>query len=79
MENNDTIFGTPKDLAKFKGQFIVFFSEDIEPEVLFSSFIAEEAYKRAEEIEKEQGRKPVVIRIQENLSNNIAQVLAMRF
>jgi hypothetical protein len=74
----ESTFNTPKNLSDFPGQFVVFFSEDENPVVLFNSFIYEEVYKKAEEIATEKGRKPLVIRIQENPQNNIAQILATR-
>lgn len=77
MENEGTILNTPANLADFKGQFVVFFTEDTNPTVLFNTFIAEEAYKKAEEIKNSQNREPVVFRVQENISNNISQVLEM--
>lgn len=79
MSAQEIISNTPKDLTEFKGQFIVFFSDDTEPKVLFSSFVAEEAYKKAEEIKSETGRGPIVIMVQENVADNISQILAMRF
>ncbi len=73
------ISNTPKDIETFRGQFIVFFSEDENPQVLYNSFLAEEAYKKAKEIEEQVGRTPVVFRVQENPVNNISQVLITRF
>jgi|GEM_PF-3346056 len=68
---------TPNNLNNFAGQFVVFFSEDENPVVIFNSFSAEEAYQKAEEIKKEQNREPIVVRVQENEDNNISQVLTM--
>lgn len=79
MDSQETIFNTPKNLEKFAGQFIVFFSEDKDPAVLFGSFIAEEAYKKAQEIKSRESREPVVFRVQENIKNNLSQVLSTRF
>jgi hypothetical protein len=71
-------FNSPKNLADYAGQFVLFFAEDEEPIVLFNTPVAEDAYKRAEEIKKAENREPVVIRIQENPQNNIAELLAIR-
>ncbi|MEW6617369.1 MAG: hypothetical protein AB1333_03035 [Patescibacteria group bacterium] len=80
MTDKEIIFNTPKNLDEFTDQFVIFFSEDAEPKVLFNSFIAEETYKKAEEIKIEQNREPVVIRVQKsNISNSITQMLSMRF
>jgi len=57
---------------------VLFFSEDEKPKVLFDTPIADIAYQKAEEIAKEQNRKPVVMRIQENPQNNIAQIITTR-
>lgn len=54
---------TPKNAAHFDGEFIVFFSEDPDCEVLFHSIIAENSHADAERIFKETGRRPTVIRI----------------
>jgi hypothetical protein len=72
------ISNTPKNLVDFAGQFVVFFSEDEDPKVLFSTPISEAAYKKAEELAQAENRKPVVMRIQENPQNNIAQIIATR-
>lgn len=77
MAEQEIILNTPKNLKDFAGKFVVFFSEDKNPEVIFSSFIAEEVYKKAEEIKLEQNREPVVLRVQEDVKSNTAQVLAM--
>jgi len=68
----------PANSESYKGQFIVFFSEDENPLVLFSSFIAEEAYSKAKEIEANEGRAPIVIRVATTGTNNISQVLFAR-
>lgn len=80
MEEKDIIYhNTPKDAASYRGQFIVFFTEEENPEVLFNSFIAEEAFEKAEDIFSKLGKKPVVIRVPETDKENIAQFLAMSF
>ncbi len=75
---DEVVSNTPENLGDFKGQFIVFFSEDENPQVLFSSYIAEEAYARAKEIETNAGKLPIVFRVQENPINNISQVSMTR-
>lgn len=65
---------TPKNITEFKGQFVVFFSDEVEPKILFNSFFSEEAYKKAEEIKKETGKEPTVYRVQED-DTNLAHVL----
>lgn len=77
QKEQEIILNTPKNLNDFSGQFVVFFSQDSNPNVLFSSFIAEEAYSKAEEIKSQYKKDPVVLRVQENSQNNIAQVLAV--
>ncbi len=68
---------TPKNLKKYEGQFIVFFSEEESPEVLFSSFLAEEAYLRAEEIAEEMKRRPVVMRVKDSERDVVDKLLVM--
>lgn len=74
MNDLEIKLNTPKNLSKFVGQFVLFFSEDKDPQVLFNTVIAEEAFKRAEQIKKEQGRDPVVLRVQEQGDNIISQI-----
>lgn len=78
MTETETSFNTPKNLALYAGQFVVFFSEDTNPDVLFSSFIAEEAFEAALQIKEQESREPIVFRVQENIKNNVSQVLATR-
>jgi hypothetical protein len=78
MNNPDIILNAPKDLESFEGKFVVFFSEEKEPKVIFSSFIAEEAYTKAAEITAIEGREPVVIRVQHSISNSILRLLMSR-
>jgi hypothetical protein len=69
MENNQLEKPTqkrifvPKDMAKYTGQYIVFFSDKKDPEILFISAISEEAYKKADEIRIEKKKTPVVLRV----------------
>jgi len=81
MDTNEQDFSpnTPKNLSQYAGQFVVFFSEEKDPKVLFSSFIADDAYKAAQDIKIKEGREPVVFRVQENAKDNVAYVLATRF
>jgi len=55
----------PKGAEKFKNQYILFFSDESSPEVIFNTFIAEEAYRKAEEIFKADNKTPVVERVTE--------------
>lgn len=55
----------PKGAEQFKNQYILFFSDEPDPIVLFHTFISEEAYKKAEEISSTQGKAPVVERVTE--------------
>ena len=54
---------TPKHQIRYKGKFIVFFSEKLNPRVLFSSILAQEAYKKAEEITAKTKKLPIVMYI----------------
>lgn len=67
---------TPKNLDNYRGQYVIFFSEEDNPEVIFNSIVPEEAYQKAKEIEQEQGRNPVVIRVHESDTDSVSQVLA---
>jgi len=62
----ETQYKIPKKASDYPGEFIVFFSEDEEPEILFHSLIAEESYRRAEEIKRETKRTPIVFRVAED-------------
>ena len=68
----------PKDLSAYRGQFIVFFSDDVEPSVLFGSVLGEEAYAHADQVAKETGRMPLVYRVAASESETLMQLLATR-
>lgn len=53
----------PQGAEKFKNQYILFFGDELNPKILFNTFIPEEAYKKAEEILKKQGKVPIVERV----------------
>jgi hypothetical protein len=74
---SEMTYNLPADREDFKGEFIVFFSEETNPPILFHSIIAEEAYKKAEEIFKEKAVRPTVIQVQE-VDDNVAQILAFQ-
>jgi len=76
--DNQREYKVPKDAPLHKGEFIVFFSDDEDPEILFHSIIPEEAYQKAEEIGLTSNRKPTVIRIVNDEHQNLAQYLAMQ-
>ncbi len=80
MEENgkEFLFNAPSNLSDYTGQFCVFFSDEENPQIIGCHPIAEEAYKLAEKVEGETGKKPVVLRVQENPTNNIARVLALK-
>jgi hypothetical protein len=71
----EIFYNIPKNTENLKGEFIVFFSADENPEILFHSMVADEAYKKAEEIFQQKGVRPTVTLVQEK-ENNIAQVIA---
>ena len=68
---------TPKNIENYKGEFIIFFSNEENPIVLFHTLIAEEAFKKAEEIKLLQKKNPIVIRVSENTGSNVSSVLGM--
>ncbi len=78
MDNKEVGSNIPKDISPYRGQYIIFFSEEEDPQVIFNSPVAEEAHQKAKEIEKEQGRSPIVIRVSESSTDNISQVLSTR-
>lgn len=55
----------PEGTERFRNQYILFFGDEDKPEVLFNTFIPEEAYKKAEEISKTHGKVPIVERVTE--------------
>jgi len=73
-----TYLFTPRDLSDYTGQFVVFFSDEENPQVLFSSYIADEAYKFAYKLKAESEREPTVFRVQEDTKEDVSAVLAMR-
>lgn len=73
----ETEYKIPKDASNYTGEFIVFFSDEENPEVLFHSLVPNEAYEKAKEIEKEKGKIPVVIRVAES-RNNLERLLFLR-
>lgn len=78
MNNEQKIgYHTPQDANLYKGEFIVFFSEDENPEILFHSIVSEEAYKKAEEIKKQTSKTPIVIRVSDS-QNNLEQLLFLK-
>lgn len=66
MNDQEVTINAPKDLANYAGAFVLFYPEDKDPKVLFSSVIAAEAYAKATEIEAQIGKLPLVYRVQEN-------------
>lgn len=66
---------TPKNSSDYIGDFIVFFSEDEDPEVLFNSSIAEQAYSEAKKIKLETKRNPVVLRVADDAPSIISFAL----
>ncbi len=58
-----TRYHTPKNLGDFAGQFCVWNLDKEDCTVLFSSYIAEQAYDAAEKIHTETGLRPVVYRV----------------
>jgi tRNA threonylcarbamoyladenosine modification (KEOPS) complex Pcc1 subunit len=68
---SEVIYKIPADASNYKGEFIVFFSEEENPNVLYHSIVAEEAYRRAQEIKEKIGKEPVVIRISDSDASSV--------
>jgi hypothetical protein len=68
-------YNLPADSEKYKGEFIVFFPDAENPKVLFHSVVADEAYKKAEEILATEKLRPTVLLVQTS-GDNLAQLLA---
>lgn len=62
----NTKYNLPKDSKKHLGEYIVFYSDEKNPKVLFSSIDPEEAQKEADKINKETNRIPTVVRVTED-------------
>ncbi len=65
----------PKNAKEYIGQFIIFFSDEEEPKVLFSSAISSEVYEEAERIKKKLNKNPVVLRIADTDSLSVSFAL----
>lgn len=63
MTEQKIVLNLPDDISKYNGQYVVFFSEDKNPKIIFNSFFAEEAYTQAKEIGEKSNRLPVVYRV----------------
>ena len=70
-------YNFPKNIKKHKGEFVVFFPEESKPEVLFHTFKSEEAYKEAENIQKQKGKAPVVKRVLRE-KTNLSKLISLR-
>lgn len=55
----------PKGAEKYKNEYIIFFDDQKDPEVLFHTLMPEEAYKKAKEISLQQKKTPIVERVVE--------------
>ncbi len=71
----DIEFKIPKEADNFSGEFVVFFSGEYNPKILFHSLIPEEAYREANKIKENRGEMPVVLRVGE-AQNRQVQFLA---
>lgn len=76
MDEVTVKINTPKDISSYGGQFVVFFSDEKDPEILFNSYFAEEAYGKADEISKKEGKVPTVYRVQDNDVNLVTKIFA---
>ena len=61
----ETKYKTPKNTSRYKGEFIVFDTEDKNPRVLYHTPVAEEAYRKAEELQEKEKKYLVVERVAE--------------
>lgn len=66
----------PKNSSDYIGKFIVFFSDEKDPEVLFSSFFAEEAYQQAQELKEKEKKELTVLRVNEPFQSSASMMLA---
>jgi len=74
---SESEYKIPKDASNYTGEFIVFFSDEEDPQVLFHSLIPAEAYTKAREVEKEKGKIPIVIRVTDS-ADNLERLLLLR-
>ena len=59
-------YNQPKDLAAYENKYILFYSSEADPKVLFSSSFPEEAYEEAQRLFRENGKMPVLERVSSN-------------
>jgi len=80
FQNNDeeateAPLNIPKNIHKYEGDFVVFFSDKKNSKVLYHSPISSEAYKKAKEIQQETGKQPTVLRINKAKEGNLSHFL----
>ena len=74
---NNKGYKTPSNTQNFAGEFIVFFSDEKNPKVIFHSPDPKEAYEKVEEIKEKTGKLPTILHI-EKKNTNISSLLAVR-
>ena len=70
-------YNTPKNSSKYSGEYIVFYSEEKNPRVLYHGSIAMDAYKKVEEIKEKTKKTPAIVRIPEN-ENKLVRLCLVR-
>lgn len=59
----------PKNISEYENQYILFFSDDQNPKVIFSSIFPDEAYAEAQKLAGKNGKMPVTERVTAKDSN----------
>lgn len=62
-------YNRPKNISKYENLYILFYSDELNPKVLFSSTFPDEAYAEAQKLAKETGKMPVMERVTAKDSN----------
>jgi len=70
-------YNTPQSSSKYAGEYIVFWSEEKNPKVLYHSQIAMDAYRKVEEIKQKKKKTPTIVRIPEN-KNQLVRLCLVR-
>ena len=56
-------------MSKYENLYILFYSDEIDPKILFSSSFPDEAYAEAQKLFKKSGKMPLLERVTPNDMN----------
>jgi len=62
-------YNRPKNMSKYENLYILFYGDEADPEVLFSSPFPDEAYAESQKLFQKTGKMPVLERVTSNDRN----------